>query len=284
MRRFFLLMLLLPSVNLYAASNYPTCEFAMEELRSEQMARLARLEESFMKTTWHYRKYQGIVYEPLWRAAKNKNDRFSKEKRAEGEVAYDRYRSLADGEHDEAQKQFRMLHEILRNLQASMPRDYACRGVGESSPDKISDFGNCMEIFLTETGDRFNLLQRLFSDYYKNQESFSEMVEEHLADNLSDHDTFDDRFRDYLFTAVVKTQSEFLRVTEDLDERFERKWPGKECCAACAKDKTMDQDAVLSEVKLDPQGATGAAGNVVNNARIGDAFARFDEEAKKEKA
>lgn len=268
-----------PSVSLYAATPQ-SCPEAMEALRAKQLSRLFRMEEDFMKAPWYYRKYQEMVYGSLWQASLMKKDRFSQEKQSEGAIAFERYRYLADQEREKARQTFKRIEATLKNIEEGLQSHGVCSPPGtiDEVGDPISDFHNCMEIFVTETGDRLTALHRLVSRFYKDQEAFSEMVEAHLSDNRSDHDTFTDRFRDYLFSGLVRSTSEFLSLTRELQERFEHKWPGDPCCKACLADKTANQDPVLNQVKLDPQGETGVAGNVVNNARIGDAFDNFERE------
>lgn len=259
-----------------------TCHETMDELRAKQLSRLLRIEEDFMRASWHYRKNQEIIYTPLWQAGRDKDKSDSKQVRAEGAVAYERYRQMADREREKAHEFFKRANQNMKALESGLPKHFDCQGTGIASQDPISDFRNCMEIFNEETGARLSELRALLAKFYKDQETFTEMVESHYGDTLSDHDTFEDRFNDYLYLAQVRTTSRFLSVTRDLENRFERLWPGVKCCDACLADRTFRHDAVLEQVKPDPQGMSGVAGNLVNNARLTDAFKRFDENGEDE--
>jgi hypothetical protein len=272
----FIFLLFINAPVLFAAGVPATCSEIMEELQAEQRSRLSRLEENFMKAVWDYRKYQETVYTPLWEAARQKNDRFSPENRMKGAVAFERYRHLADTDQENARAAVKRVQEVLDYLESGFIQNNACNVQGEL-PQRISDFRNCMEVYAAETTDRIAALRRLISDFYEEQERFSEMVERHITDNPSDHDTFEDRFRDYLFADNVQAVSEFLRLVRELQDRFEQKWPGKKCCQACEADQTIGQDPVLSQIRLDAQGEKGVAGQMVNNARILDAFNKMDE-------
>jgi hypothetical protein len=150
-----------------------SCYSAMEDLRQRQLDRLIRLDEDFRRAAWEYRKYHEAVYTPLWAAALQKNDRYSsKEKRAEGEVAFERIRHLADTAQETARQAFKRIERGLDGLESGLPRDYSCR-TSLGDPHKLtSGFRNCMEIFAAETEDRFVQLRALFSKYFGDQESF----------------------------------------------------------------------------------------------------------------
>ena len=171
---FFVLLLATFDAAVLAANDSKECSVVMEELRQAQLTRLFRLEEEFRKAAWEYRKYQETVYTPLWQAARSKNDRFSREKRIAGEIAFERYRHEADVFQEKARQAFNHIRLHLDSLASGFPREDACRHAGDGNPQHFSDFNNCTEIFMAETGDRLVSLRRHLLKYYNGQEAFSE--------------------------------------------------------------------------------------------------------------
>ena len=107
-------VLLLPS--LLHAAEPQSCRQTMEAIRGDQLMRLSRIEEDFMKASWYYRKSQETVYTPLWEAGLKKLDAYSKTQQAEGEVAFGRYRHDADTDHEQAVQAVERIKSGLENF------------------------------------------------------------------------------------------------------------------------------------------------------------------------
>ena len=80
--------------------------------------------------------------------------------------------------------------------------------------------------------------------------------------------------------AVSHGIKKILYLLRELQDRLERTWPGERCCAVCVADPQLRKDPVLRQIGLDSQGAEGVAGNLVNKAKLTDAFKRLEEESK----
>lgn len=259
------------------------CAKNVEELRTEALTALYRQEEEFRNVVWYFRKYQEMVYDPLWQAVIMRKDTFSKERKAEGEVLYQRYRLLADQTRLRGSNALEAVMGALEKIEKGLVHETVCDGAvlqGKSS-ENISQFNLCMGIWNHETEDKIGKLRKLITRYKKKEEEFSELVESSLTNNPSDHDTFEDRYKDYFFETDSKTQIAFLRLSREIKERFEHTWPAERCCQVCGADQKTQWDPVLSQLKLDPQGAVGAAGQIVNNARLLPAFKAMEEKEKK---
>lgn len=260
------------------------CAKNVETLRTNALTALYRLEESYRDAGWNYKKYQEMVYNQLWNAVIKRKDAYSQEKKTEGELLYQRYR-LASGQRlRRAENDLEAVFRELEIVKKGLAKEDSCGGALESEKpgENISQFNNCMEIWNHETGDLLKDLEKLLKRYEKKQTDFSEMIEAHLADNPSGHDTFEDRYHDYFYEFDFKTQSLFLKLVRNVQERFEWKWPAEECCAVCQADRQSRWDPVLSQVKPDPQGDSGVGGNLVNNARLKLAFEKFEQQKEEE--
>ena len=261
---FFLILLFVS--RLYAADPITSCSQTQENLQHDQLTRLALLETDFMKAAWYYRKSQETVYTPLWEAGVKTRDAYSKSKQAEGSIAFDRYRHEADADHEQAVQAVQRLELNLKNFQENLTHEDSCAG-------------NCKDIFNTETADRSRVLRRLIAGFFKQQQNFSDRIEKHMTESISDHDKFEDRFREHLEPVTLKATSQFLALIRDLQERYQYQWPGGACCTSCAAGPPSPaDDAVLKRLKPGGQGVQGVAGEIVNNTGLVKAFKKMDEE------
>lgn len=262
------------------------CSKNVENLRSDALTALYRLEESYRDAGWNYKKYQEMVYNQLWNAVIKRKDAYSEVKKTEGEVLYQRYRLASDQRLRRAENDLEAAFRELETVKKGLVKEDSCGGAlqSEKPGDNISQFNNCMEIWDHETGDLLKDLEKLLKRYEKKQADFSEMIEAHLTDNPSNHDTFEDRYHDFFYEFDFKTQAVFLKLVRNIQERFEWNWPAEECCAVCQADQRSRWDPVLSQVKPDPQGDSGVGGNLVNNARLKLAFEKFEKDKKEETA
>lgn len=257
-----------------------TCGKNVESLRANALTALHRFDENFRNAGWNYRKYQELVYNPLWEAVVKRRDTYSKERQTEGEVLYRRYRLAADQRSGLAESDLENAFREFETVKRGMVQEDSCGGALKSAKpgENISQFNNCMSLWNHGTGDLILAVEKLLKRYQKKQKEFSELLEAHLSDNPSEHDTFEDRYYNHFYEFDLKTQVLFLRLIHQIRERFELSWPAEECCAVCKADQKSRWDPVLSQVKPDPQGDAGVAGNLVNNARLKQAFERFEKE------
>ncbi len=287
MIRKYLALFMIPLFFAASAVSAEECPAAADVYRSESLTRLFRLEKYYVTAAWHYRKAQEIVYNPLWEANIRKNDRFSKERRAEGEVHFGRYRHEADAAESQADKNARRMMREFEKLQKVWPSGIRCgnQPVDTSVAPSQASFDTCATVWRGEWDRKISEMERVLKEFQLWEARISMAAEKTLGETPSDHLKMTDRFAEYYSEVDLKINAGFQRLHRELRELLELKWPAAECCKVCAADESISVDPVFGKVKLEPSGPRGVDGETYKPSSLLEAFQNMnDEESVTEKA
>jgi hypothetical protein len=276
-------LVLLLTIPVHAAEE--DCANLAETYRTDSLSRLFRLEKYYVTAAWHYRKSQETVYNPLWEANLRQKDRFSRDRRAEGEVIFRRYRAEADRLTSTADRNARKTLREFEKLEKVWTAGIYCGSLGPDPGLKPSQtaFDTCMSLWKNDWDQGVIELKRVLKEFQLWEGKISLAAEKTLNETPSDHAKFTDRFRDYFSEIDLRIYADFQAVTRKLRELLELRWPAGDCCRVCGGDKTAEVDPVFGLVKLDPIGSRGVDDQTYKKSSLLEAFKTMNEEEIPEK-
>lgn len=247
------------------------CEDLVTEKWLALLDNLKMLELDFFERDHRLLRYWETLYGPLWEARIRKDDIYSINRKAEGEMLYKRYDRAAEDMGALAEESNASMDGRIENMRQALREIPSCCDNAE--------FRMCMtrkrEDISLALDDAVDFLKKRRTDEYE----FSSRMRASLDERPSDHDALPHKYSDRLGKASVEGRVIFLQKVRAIREKIELDWPGPVCCSSCSKaGQAVSDDPVLKRVSPDLQGGRGVGGNIVNGSDIRKAFDRYEEE------